>query len=83
MKKLNIRGLELQVFCCSLSSKIDVLVRKSNAYVPCGATSKRDISAQWILRCLRLHGHRFEKHYAFMLLAFDFLATKMRERRCM
>lgn len=30
----------------------------------------------WILRCLQVHGHRFETHYAFMLLAFDYLASE-------
>jgi hypothetical protein len=76
----------------------DVLVRKSNAYVPtttwaactkmfpmlfpggCGGPSehrKKHMSVRkWILRCLQVHGHRFEKHYAFMLLAFDYLAAK-------
>jgi len=31
---------------------------------------------KWINRCLRVHGHRFEEHYAFLLLAFDYLATE-------
>jgi hypothetical protein len=77
---------------------LDVLVRKSNAYVSLskwavcvqmfptlfpygcrGPTEPRQnkMSLQrWILRCLQVNGHRFEIHYAFMLLAFDFLATQ-------
>ncbi|KAG6969207.1 hypothetical protein JG688_00005415 [Phytophthora aleatoria] len=50
----------------------------------CGGTIEhrdRHISVRyWILRCLRIHGHRFEKHYAFMLLAFDFLACENARR---
>lgn len=30
----------------------------------------------WIVRCLRIHHRRFELHYAFLLLAFDYLASK-------
>jgi hypothetical protein len=30
----------------------------------------------FILRCLRVHGHRFENHYAFIGIAFDKLALK-------
>ncbi|OWZ04148.1 hypothetical protein PHMEG_00023998, partial [Phytophthora megakarya] len=48
-----------------------------------GPTEERDkymSVRRWILRCLRIHGHRFEKHYAFMLLAFDFLAFENARR---
>jgi hypothetical protein len=77
---------------------VDILVRKSNDYVPMakwamcvklfptlfpggygGPTEPRakNISVRkWILRCLKVHGHVFEKHYAFMLLAFEFLASQ-------
>ncbi|KAG4050576.1 hypothetical protein PC123_g14171 [Phytophthora cactorum] len=30
---------------------------------------------KWILRCLQVHGHRFETHHAFMLLAYGCLAS--------
>lgn len=43
---------------------------------PTEPRAKRISVRTWILRCLRLHGHRFESHYAFMLLAFDFLASQ-------
>ncbi|KAE8960695.1 hypothetical protein PF011_g30009 [Phytophthora fragariae] len=33
---------------------------------------------KWILRCLQIHDHRFETHYAFMLLTFDYLAYNAR-----
>lgn len=46
----------------------------------CGGPTEprqRAISVQkWIQRCLHLHDHRFERHYAFLLLAFDYLASK-------
>jgi hypothetical protein len=38
---------------------------------------KRYMSVRkWIMRCLRIHGQRFQQHYAFLLLAFDYLATE-------
>lgn len=42
---------------------------------------KRPLSLRrWLRRCLSLHGHRFERHYAFMLLAFDYLASESARR---
>ncbi|KAK1935190.1 ATP-dependent DNA helicase pfh1 [Phytophthora citrophthora] len=31
---------------------------------------------KWVLRCLQVHGRQFETHHAFMLLAFDYLASE-------
>lgn len=40
-------------------------------------TRQRPMSVQsWIQRCLMVHGQRFETHYAFLLLAFDYLASQ-------
>ncbi|KAG1694469.1 hypothetical protein DVH05_028660 [Phytophthora capsici] len=42
---------------------------------------RRRISLRkWVFRSLSLAGHRFERHYAFLLLAFDFLALRNARR---